>query len=81
MRLRVAENAIDEQIQSALYQLFNQSIQSPQGKFKIQDNHGPQGHSILTTKPPQEEIISINKGSSPQGNSFSILASTAISKI
>ena len=28
-RLRVAENATDEQIQSALHQLFNQSIQSP----------------------------------------------------
>ena len=42
MRLRVAANATDEEIQSALYQLFSQSVhgsqgynQCPQGKFKI----------------------------------------------
>ena len=46
-RLRVAENATDEQIQAALHQLFSQSVQSHQGKIKNQDNQDPQGHSIL----------------------------------
>ena len=31
MRLRVAANTTDEEIQSALYQLFSQSVQGPQG--------------------------------------------------
>ena len=79
-RLRVAENATDEQIQSALHQLFNQSVQSPQGKIKNQDNQDPQGHSILTEL-PQGEIQSVHDDSSPQGTNSSILAPTAISKI
>ena len=81
MRLRVAEHATGEQIQSALHQLFNQSVQRPQGNFKIQDNQGPQGHTILTTNPPQGEIIAMDEDSSPQGNSSSILALTVVSKI
>ena len=35
MRLRVPANASDEEIQSALHQLFIQSVQCPQGKSKI----------------------------------------------
>ena len=80
MRLRVAENATDEQIQAALHKLFNQSVSSPQGQTKIQDNQDPQGHSILTVL-PQGEIQSMNDDSSPQGVNSSILAPTAISKI
>ena len=37
MRLRVAANATDEEVQSALHQLFssnNQSVQGPQGNFE-----------------------------------------------
>ena len=79
-RLRVAENATDEQIQSALHQLFNQSVQSPQGQIKNQDNQDPQGHSILTEL-PQGEIQSVHDDSGPQGTNSSILAPTAISKI
>ena len=37
-RLRVAENATDEQIQAALHQLFSQSVQSHQGEIKNEDN-------------------------------------------
>ena len=40
MRLRVAENATGEEIQDALYQLFDSS---PQGR---QSNKGPQGQTI-----------------------------------
>ena len=79
-RLRVAENATDEQIQSALHQLFSQSVQSHQGKFKNQDNQDPQGHSILTEL-PQGGIHSVHDESSPQGTNSSILAPTEISKI
>ena len=56
MRLRVTENATDEQIQSALHRLFNQLFQSPQGTVKLQDNQGPQGQKVFTTQLPQGEI-------------------------
>ena len=79
-RLRVTENATDEQIQAALHQLFSQSVQSHQGRIKNQDNQDPQGHSILAEL-PQGEIQSIHDDSSPQGTNSSILAPTAISKI
>ena len=41
MRLRVPENASDEEIQPALHQLFSQSIQGPHGH-----NQCPQGNSF-----------------------------------
>ena len=81
MQLRVAENATNEQIQSALHRLINQPFQSPQGTVKLQDNPGPQGRTILTTQLPQGEIQSMNDDSGPQGTNSSILAPTAISKI
>ena len=80
MKLRVTNDATDEQIQSALHKLFNQSISSPQGQTKTQHNQDPQGHSIWTIL-PQGGISPTNDDSSPQGVNPSILASTAISKI
>ena len=56
-RLRVAENATDEQIQSALHQLFNQSVLSPQGKTKTQGNQDPQGHSNFGRTPSRRNSI------------------------
>ena len=43
-RLRVPEDATNEQIQSALHKLFDQGPQGPQG---------PQGHTVLTTMKTQ----------------------------
>ena len=43
MRLQVIENATGEEIQSALYQLFSQSVQGPQGH-----NQCPQGNFKIT---------------------------------
>ena len=80
MRLRVAENATDEQIQAALHKLFNQSVSSPQGQTKTQDNQHPQGHSTLKIL-PQGEINPTNDDPGLQGTISSILAPTAISKI
>ena len=50
MRLRVAENATDDEIQDVLYQLFNSS---PQGNQNIQ---WPQRQTILTTSPQGESV-------------------------
>ena len=66
MRLRVHDNATDEDIQNALQKLFN-SI--PQG---IQ---GHQGQSILSTS-PQGNYSLMNEDRQP-----SIISATAISKI
>ena len=65
-KLRVSEHATNEEIQTALHNLFNQS---------------PQGHSVLTEH-PQGAINLMNEDSSPQGTiSRSVIAATAISKI
>ena len=74
-KLRVSEHATNEEIQTALHNLFNQS---PQGNSNSQ---GPQGHSVLTEH-PQGVISSMNDDSSPQGtDTKSIIAATAISRI
>ena len=76
-KLRVADDATNEEIQTALHQLFNSS---PQGIKQGQAQLGPQGHSVLQY--PQG-TNSMNEDTSPQDNSTnkSILASTAISKV
>ena len=54
MRLRVATNATDEEIQSALHHLFssnNQSVQRPQGNFETTHEDKPHGKSIWRTTP------------------------------
>ena len=76
-KLRVADDATNEEIQTALHQLFNSG---PQGTKQDQAQLGPQGHSVLQY--PQG-TNSMNEDTSPQDKSTnkSILASTAISKI
>ena len=78
-KLRVPENATNEEIQTALYKLFQSS---PQGSTRFQDQSSPQGNSVLT-KHPQDAIIAMNDQASPQGldSRPSIIAATAISKI
>ena len=50
-RLRVPENATNEQIQDALYKLFNSS---PQGRgIQIVEIQGPQGQTVLSEQTPQ----------------------------
>ena len=68
-KLRVAENATDQEIQAALIELFNKSPQGPSKSNSIQY----QDLQALTT----------NDQDGPQGQQIhaSILASTAISKI
>ena len=74
-KLRVSEHATNEEIQTTLHNLFNQSPQDNS------NNQGPEGHSVLT-KHPQGVINSIDKDSSPQGIvTKSIIATTAISRI
>ena len=63
-----------------LHKLFNQSVSSPQGQTKTQDNQDPQGHSTLTIL-PQGEINPTNDDPGLQGTISSILAPTAISNI
>ena len=70
MRLRVINNATNEEIQNALRQLFNSS---PQG---ISSNQDPQGHTFSTTI-PQGESVSMNDDKPTP----SIMSATAISKI
>ena len=54
-RLRVPENATNEQIQAALHQLFNQG---PQGKsVQFREEQGHQGHTILKTSGPQGTVF------------------------
>ena len=75
-KLRVAENATNEEIQTALHQLFNNG---PQGPSRHQHQLALQGHTVhmypLDTKSVQE--------SSPQSVNISkaVLSSIAISKI
>ena len=71
-KLRVPENATNEEIQEALHKLFSSS---PQGQIsqseKIQD---PQGQSVLTT----------NEATGPQGTeneARTIIGATAVSKV
>ena len=79
-RLRVPEDATNEQIQDALYRLFNSS---PQGKdSQIQADSGPQGQTVLSKQTPQGSILSTNEEQCPQGNqSKQIIAATAVSKV
>ena len=75
-KLRVAKDATNEEIQTALHQLFNNG---PQGLSRHQDQLAPQGHTVQMY--PQD-TQSVQK-SSPQGTTTgkAILSSTAISKI
>ena len=69
MQLRVSANASDEEIQSALDQLFSQSFQ------------GPQGHNQC----PQGSIVSTNEYQAPIQDSSEVkpvvIAPTAVSKL
>ena len=80
MRLRVPTNASDEEIQSALYQLSNQSVQGPQGH-----NQCPQGNSVLSSQISQGSIVSTNEDQTPIQDSFEvkpvIIAPIAVSKL
>ena len=75
-KLRVAENATNNEIQSALHELFNKG---PQGPSRRQDQLAPQGHSIHHYPQDTNSV----EDSSPQGTTtnIAILASTVISKI
>ena len=81
-KLRVPEDATDEQIQTALHQLFNQG---PQGKsVQSREDQGHQGHAILKTSGPQGTILQMNEETSPQDtkNQFkSVIAATAVSQV
>ena len=77
-KLQVVESATDQEIQNALHQLFKSS---PQGQNNTQNNQGPQGQSIWTTKLPQGAISPTNDELSPQGITPSIIAATVVSKI
>ena len=58
-RLRVPEDATNEQIQDALHKLFNSS---PQGRDKqIGEIQGPQGQAVLWEQTPQGSILSMNE--------------------
>ena len=80
MRLRVPADATDEEIQSALHQLFSQSVQGPQGH-----NQCLQGNSVLSSQIPQGSIVSTNKDQAPIQGSFEVkpvvIAPTAVSKL
>ena len=70
-KLRVPEDATDEQIQTALHQLFNQ---------------GPQGRSVQSNEEqdPQDTVLTTNEDASPQGTENqikSIIAATAVSQV
>ena len=68
-RLRVPENATNEQIQVALHQLFNQG---PQGKsVQSREEQGHQGRAIVKTSGPQGTENEVK----------SIIAATAVSKV
>ena len=75
-KLRVAENTTDEEIKTALHELFNNG---PQGPARLQDQLAPQGHQILQYPQGTNSV----EDTSPQGKTTyaSILSSTAISKI
>ncbi|MCV6575657.1 MAG: RNase H-like domain-containing protein, partial [Cohaesibacter sp.] len=79
-RLRVPEDATNEQIQDALYRLFNSS---PQGQdSQIKRIQCPQGQTILSNQTPQGSILLTNEEQCPQGNqSKQIIAATAVSKV
>ena len=75
-RLRVAENATNQEIQDALHELFNKR---PQGPSRRQGQLTPQGHSV------QQYLQDTNSDevTSPQGKTThaAIISSIAISKI
>ena len=75
-KLRVAENATDNEIRAALHQLFNNG---PQGPTRRQDQLTPEGHSILQYPHGTDSV----EDASPQGTTTTkaILSSTVISKI
>ena len=65
-QLRVLENTTNEQIQDALYKLFNSS---PQGRDnQIGEIQGPQGQTVLSEQTPQGSIPSTDEKQCPQGN-------------
>ena len=72
MRLRVTANAMDEEIQSALHQLFSSNNQSVQG---------PQGHSQC----PQGKFETTHEYQAPSQISFenkpSVIAPIVVSKL
>ena len=62
-RLRVPENATNEQIQTTLHQLFNQG---PQGKsVKFREDQGPQDHTVLSKTSPQDTILATKEDTGP----------------
>ena len=79
-RLRVPEDATNEQIQDALHKLFNSN---PQGRNnQVREIQGPQGQSVLSEQTPQGSILSMDEKQCPQGNqSKKIIAATAVSKV
>ena len=71
-KLRVAENATNEEIQQALHQLFKTS---PQGQIsQSMKSQDPQGHTILAT----------NEDAGPQGTNEqvrAIIGATTVAKV
>ena len=75
-KLRVAENATDEEIRIALHKLFKNG---PQGLAKLETQLAPQEHQVLYYPQGTNSV----EDTSPQGKTTnaSILSSTTISKI
>ena len=75
-KLRVADDATNEEIQAALHQLFNNG---PQGPSRYQNQLAPQGHTVQMYPQDTNSV----EDSSPQGKTTNaaIISSTAISKI
>ena len=75
-RLRVAENATNQEIEVALHELFNKG---PQGPSSRQDQLAPQGHSILMY--PQDTKSGEVTNLQGKTTHAAIISSSAISKI
>ena len=75
-KLRVADNATNEEIQGALHQLFNNG---PQGPSRHQDQLAPHGQTVQTY--PQDTNSIQDSSSQGQTTNKAILSSTAISTI
>ena len=80
MRLRVPASASDEEIQSALHQLFSQSVQGHQGH-----NQCPQGNSVLADQCPHGKSKITNDDQAPIQDNFEVkpivIAPTVVSKL
>ena len=76
------KKATNEQIQTALHQLFNQG---PQGKsVKFREDEGPQGHTVLSKTSPQDTILATKEDAGPPGTDNevkSVIATTAVSQV